>query len=168
MNPRIRTSAHIYEVYSHANASEVLSHRLTRLQTVLRWRYPICKFCEQLGRQHLIRAMIRITDQRQIERKDKPPASHSPSGLYDMACHAVLLIGSLNLRVGSSSCSRNSRPGLEGGYVGRLNCRRVRSDEFVTSRLGTKTCRKTLISTLYGICKRTHMFTVLTLQNLVL
>jgi hypothetical protein len=35
-----------------------------------------------------------------------PPASQSPSGLNDIACQAVLLIGSLNLCTGSSSCSR--------------------------------------------------------------
>lgn len=34
-----------------------------------------------------------------------PPANHSPSGLYDIECHATFEIGSLNLCVGSSSVS---------------------------------------------------------------
>jgi hypothetical protein len=129
------------KIYSHANASEAPSHRPTRLQTGLHWRYPKYKFCEQLDRQHLI-GVVRVKDRRRMERHDRPPASHSPSGLYDMACQAVLLIGSLNLRVGSSSCSRNSRPGLGEGYVGRLNWRSVRSDELVTSRLDAGMSRK--------------------------
>jgi hypothetical protein len=40
-----------------------------------------------------------------MEIDDKPPASHSPSGLYDMMSLAVLLIRSFNLHVGLSSCS---------------------------------------------------------------
>jgi hypothetical protein len=37
-----------------------------------------------------------------------PPANHSPSGLNDIACQAVLLMGSLNRCVGSRSCSQIS------------------------------------------------------------
>src|ERR1700722_14561435 len=55
--------------------------------------------------------------------------------MYDIACQADFLMGSLNRCVGSSSCSIYSPEGSGGGYNGRLNCRRGRSDELVTSRL---------------------------------
>jgi len=38
-----------------------------------------------------------------------PPASHSPSGLKHIACHAVRLMGSLKRWVGSSSLSMNGK-----------------------------------------------------------
>jgi len=44
-------------------------------------------------------------------------------------------MGSLNRCVGSSSCSMYSLSAFGGGYIGRLNWRRVRSEEFVTRRL---------------------------------
>ena len=44
-------------------------------------------------------------------------------------------MGSLKRCEGSSSCSMYSRSAFGGKYVGRLNCRNVRSDEFVTRRL---------------------------------
>ena len=52
-----------------------------------------------------------------------PPASHSPSGLYDMPCQATLLIGSLNRYVGSSSCSMYAPSADGGAYSGRVNWR---------------------------------------------
>lgn len=64
-----------------------------------------------------------------------PPANHSPSGLYAMLCHATLLIGSVKRYVGSSSTSGSSSSSCTGKCVGRLNCRRTRSEEFVSRRL---------------------------------
>jgi hypothetical protein len=95
--PLLRVSKIAIRVGSnrHEDAEEARARRQERSRTVPRSRCPICRFyvlqCPLRLGLSVRQAILINSAERYI-----PPASHSPSGLYDIACQAVLLIGSLN------------------------------------------------------------------------